>query len=146
MRLDHGRHRESYWHDGGGGANGDGTVFEVAKTANGYASAPITLVNFSGADGASPNAPLIADAAGNLLGTTLSGGVEGDGTVFEVAKTATGYASTPITVASFNNSDGSVTMAGVVTDAAGNLFGTTTPKSRKWNDRDCHGVRGPQGS
>ena len=30
-----------------GGANGYGSVFEIAKTAGGYATAPTTLVNFT---------------------------------------------------------------------------------------------------
>ena len=45
---------------------------------------------------------LIADAHGDLFGTTAGGGANGAGTVFEIAKTAAGYASTPITLVSFN--------------------------------------------
>ena len=51
-------------------------------------------------------AGLIIDAAGDLFGTTYSGGANGDGTVFEIAKTAGGYASTPTTLVSFNGADG----------------------------------------
>jgi uncharacterized repeat protein (TIGR03803 family) len=47
-----------------------GTVVEIAKTAAGYASAPATLITFNGANGANPSGGLIADAAGNLFGTT----------------------------------------------------------------------------
>jgi uncharacterized repeat protein (TIGR03803 family) len=54
-----------------------------------------TLVNFNGPDGANPDASLIADADGNLFGTTANGEAAGGGTVFEIAKTAGGYASTP---------------------------------------------------
>ena len=54
-----------------GGANGIGTVFEIAKTAHGYASTPTTLVSFNGTDGASPVGSLIADAHGDLFGTTV---------------------------------------------------------------------------
>ena len=53
-----------------GGANGDGTVFEIAKTAHGYASTPTTLVSFNGTNGAYPYGSLIADANGDLFGTT----------------------------------------------------------------------------
>jgi uncharacterized repeat protein (TIGR03803 family) len=70
-----------------GGANGDGTAFEIAKTGGGYASTPTTLVSFNGADGAGPVAGLIADAAGNLFGTTSDGGEAGCGTVFELSGT-----------------------------------------------------------
>ena len=93
---------------GGGGASGDGTAFEIAKTADGYASTPTTLVSFNGANGSGPTS-LIADAHGDLFGTTAGGGaygVYGYGTVFEIAKTADGYASTPTTLVSFNHVDG----------------------------------------
>jgi uncharacterized repeat protein (TIGR03803 family) len=62
-----------------GGANGDGTVFEIAKTAHGYASTPTTLVSFNGANGAEPYGGLIADAHGDLFGTTQLGGANGGG-------------------------------------------------------------------
>src|SRR5208337_3215913 len=71
-----------------------------------------------------PFAGLIADAAGNLFGTTVYGGASGDGAVFEIAKTGRSYA-TPTTLASFNVSDGTYPVAGLIADAAGNLFGTT---------------------
>jgi uncharacterized repeat protein (TIGR03803 family) len=75
-----------------GGSNDDGTVFEIAKTAHGYASTPTTLVSFNGANGADPIAGPVADAHGDLFGTTVAGGANRDGTVFEIAKTADGYA------------------------------------------------------
>jgi hypothetical protein len=61
-----------------------GTVFEIAKTASGYASSPATLVSFNGTDGAFPYGSLVANANGDLLGTTSKGGTWGDGTVFEI--------------------------------------------------------------
>ena len=45
-------------------------MFEIAKTASGYASTPTTLVSFNGTDGREPFAGLIADGAGDLFGTT----------------------------------------------------------------------------
>jgi uncharacterized repeat protein (TIGR03803 family) len=117
-----------------GGANGGDTVFETVKTAGGYASTPITLVNFCAlancADGSGPFAGrLIADANGNLFGTTFNGGANNAGTVFEIVKTARGYASAPTILASFcslpNCADGLNPVAGPIVDANGNLFGTT---------------------
>jgi uncharacterized repeat protein (TIGR03803 family) len=104
---------------------GFGTVFEVAKTATGYASAPTTLVSFNGANGEYPYAGLIADAGGNLFGTTSSGGANGDGTIFEIPKTVTGYASNPTTLATFNGANGQYPFSVLVADASGDLFGTT---------------------
>jgi len=108
-----------------GGANNDGTVFEIAETASGYASTPTTLVSFNGTDGSTLNGSLIMDANGNLFGTTATGGANNDGTVFEIAKTASGYASTPTTLVSFNGTDGRQPETALIIDAHGNLFGTT---------------------
>ena len=71
-------------------------MFEIAKTAGGYATTPTTLVSFNGNDGSEPFAALIADANGDLFGTTSSGAA--GATVFEIVKTASGYASTPTTL------------------------------------------------
>ena len=69
-----------------GGVNNGGVVFEIANTgtlaAPVYSDTPTTLVEF--AFGASPEASLIADANGNLYGTTMMDGDSADGTVFEV--------------------------------------------------------------
>jgi uncharacterized repeat protein (TIGR03803 family) len=80
-------------------------VFEIAKTAQGYASTPTTLVSFNGTDGREPTSGVIADAHGDLFGTTYLGGAYGLGTVFEIAKTAHGYASTPTTLVNFNGTN-----------------------------------------
>jgi hypothetical protein len=107
-----------------------GTVFEIAKSANGYAGTPTTLVKFNYADGSEPQASLIVDAVGNLFGTTVVGGdlscTDGCGTVFEIAKSANGYAGTPTTLVKFNYADGALPYAGLTADAKGNLFGTTS--------------------
>jgi uncharacterized repeat protein (TIGR03803 family) len=110
-----------------GGANSYGTVFEIAKTSTGYASTPTTLVSFDGTNGATPEAGLIIDAAGNLFGTTSGGGTYNEGTVFEIPLVSGSYASTPTTLVSFNvaNGDGAYPAAALTADTAGNLFGTT---------------------
>lgn len=69
----------------GGGAGGQGTVFQLTPAGTLY-----VLYSFTGgSDGGRPGADLIADAAGNLYGTTSSGGATascpgGCGTVFEL--------------------------------------------------------------
>jgi uncharacterized repeat protein (TIGR03803 family) len=126
-------------HLGGGGfALGAGTVFEIVKTAAGYAGTPITLATFHDlSDGLSPEGRLIIDANDDLFGTTsgidpLAGtGAAGElpatpGTVFEIKKTAAGYASTPTTLVAFNGADGATPVAGLLADASGDLFGTTS--------------------
>jgi uncharacterized repeat protein (TIGR03803 family) len=107
-----------------GGAVGGGTVLEIAKTAGGYASTPTDLVSFQSPDGEQPQGSLIADANGDLFGTTTSGGASNDGTVFEVKKTAGGYASAPTTLVSFDGDNGDLfgTTAAGGADTSGTVF------------------------
>ena len=113
-----------------GGANDAGAVFEIAKTASGYASAPTILASFyGGGNGYDPQGSLIADANGDLFGTTEYGGASGYGTVFEIVNNGTlsapSYASTPTILASFNVSNGRYPLGSLIADANGDLFGTT---------------------
>jgi uncharacterized repeat protein (TIGR03803 family) len=108
-----------------GGPNGVGSVFEITHTSTGYASTPATLASLNGTDGSYPSGELLADSTGDLFGTTLRGGADSDGTVFEVVNTSTGYASTPMTLATFNGANGAYSYGPLIADAAGDLFGTT---------------------
>ncbi len=103
------------------GGRGRGTVFELVASTNTI----VTLATFNGANGYGPNAGLIADASGNLYGTTGGGGTGGSGTVFKVA------AGTHVlsTLANFDHLNGGEPRASLVMDAAGNLYGTTTTGS-----------------
>jgi len=100
-----------------GGESGYGTVFQL-DPATGVL---VTLVSFDGTKGSYPTAGLIADAAGNLYGTTYRVGMSGSGTVFQV-NPITGILTT---LASFNGANGRYPDAGLIADAAGNLYGTT---------------------
>jgi uncharacterized repeat protein (TIGR03803 family) len=80
-----------------------------------------TLASFNGGNGASPYAGLVMDGSGNLYGTTSSGGASSDGTVFELAHGS----GTPTTLASFNGTNGSDPVAGLILDGSGNLYGAT---------------------
>ena len=119
-----------------GGANGDGAVFEIANLGGG-ADTPVTLLSFNGADGALPYGGLIADAAGDLFGTTDRGGANGDGTVFEIVKTGAGYASTPTILASFDGADGQPPQRSARRRRRGPVWHDTVWRGeRRW-----HGVR-----
>ena len=104
---------------GSGGYNGYGTVFKLDKTGK-----ETVLHRFSGApgDGANPVAGLVRDASGNLYGTTSEGGTEGRGTVFKVDKTGN---ETVLYNFTGTGGDGGTPYAGLLRDAAGNLYGTT---------------------
>ena len=84
-----------------------------------------TLVTFNGANGSKPDSSLIADANGDLFGTTSTGGANGQGTVFEIVKTAAGYASTPTTLFAFDGRHGAIRAP-------------ARPRSGRWT-----GTRGP---
>jgi hypothetical protein len=90
------------------GVDGYGTAFEIVKTPTGYASAPTILFTFDATHGAYPNGGLLADANGNLFGTTARGGLTNNGTAFEIAKTSSGYASTPTILFNFDGVNGAV--------------------------------------
>ena len=66
----------------GGGNNNHGTIFELTSGAHGWTLT--TLHSFDGSDGGTPNGGLIFDAAGNLYGTSPSGGTYNGGNVFEM--------------------------------------------------------------
>jgi uncharacterized repeat protein (TIGR03803 family) len=109
-----------------GGASGFGTVFKL-DTAGGTYS---VLYSFSGkADGGNPYAGLVLDPAGNLYGTSSSGGAlnclggqnnkVGCGLVFKV-NSVTGIEG----VYNFT-AGGDFPVAGLARDTTGNLYGTT---------------------
>jgi len=80
-----------------------------------------TLATFDGANGANPTAALISDSAGNLYGTTSSGGAYGKGAVYEIAAGTNALT----TLYSFSGNDGQTPYASLTRDSAGNLYGTT---------------------
>ena len=115
----------------GGGASGYGTVFKV----NVSTGAITTVVDFDNSTsmtdnsrGAHPEAGLVSDGAGNLWGTTCGLGGNGYGTVFKV-NMSTGAITTVVDFDysrdASDNSRGAQPLAGLVSDGAGNLWGTT---------------------
>jgi uncharacterized repeat protein (TIGR03803 family) len=104
-----------------GGAYGYGVVFELSP---GSPWTEKVLYNFTGAtDGAYPQSTLISDSSGNLYGTTVSGG-SGAGVVFVLLPGSPNW--TEVVLYAFSGAgDGGNPAAGLVRDAAGNLFGTT---------------------
>jgi hypothetical protein len=123
----------------GGGSLGGGTAFQLAAPAQpGGAWTKTTLHNFNynSNDGAVPLGTMIFDKAGNLYGTTEFGGngcyfnttPYGCGTVFELTPPSAGGAWRE-TVLDFFGTLGPEPRqptAGLVLDAAGSLYGTTT--------------------
>jgi uncharacterized repeat protein (TIGR03803 family) len=109
----------------GGGLQNQGTVFKISSSG-----AERVLYTFCSqsqcSDGANPSAALIADKAGNLYGTTVSGGATQWGTVFKL--TTSGIETVLHNFCSVQDScaDGAQPAANVTIDSSGNLYGTTS--------------------
>jgi uncharacterized repeat protein (TIGR03803 family) len=107
-----------------GGTHDHGTVFQLTPNGDGSWTKH-TLHSFRHNDGHNPLSSLIFDAAGNLYGTTSEGGAQSEGTVFQLTPNGDG-SWTESVLHSFSGSDGANPAAGVIFDAAGNLYGTTS--------------------
>jgi uncharacterized repeat protein (TIGR03803 family) len=107
-----------------GGADGAGVVFKLSSIGTDAVLYTVT----GGADGFEPNGPLIQDAVGNLYGTTNAGGSTTGtcrcGVVFELIRRNSGY-DFKVLQNFTGGADGAIP-AGLVRDAAGNLYGTTS--------------------
>jgi uncharacterized repeat protein (TIGR03803 family) len=128
--------------NGGAGCDlaiGCGTVFRLAP--DGTETVLHAFVGGGGKhnhrDGGWPEAGLIADATGNLYGTTYYGGRNGClgnygcGTVFMIAPDGT-----ETILHTFRGHDGAWPQASLVMDNVGNLYGTTFGGARR---NGCHG-------
>ena len=130
-----------------GGLSYSGTVYELVPNALRTKWAYHRLHSFcedqvSCKDGWAPNGGLIIDAAGNLYGTTMRGGSNHNGVIYELSKTANGW--TYRTIYNFTgiggNSVPSTGLAyygqqlGAPWDGSSPLFGTT--------DKDVYGKGG----
>jgi uncharacterized repeat protein (TIGR03803 family) len=110
-----------------GGAYKVGTVFELSPAAGGvWTEKVLYAFKNNNIDGRNPAANLIFDAAGNLYGTTSSGGAYGYGTAFELTpKGGGGWKEKQLHTFNLNGSDGFYPFVPLTLDAAGNLYGTT---------------------
>jgi uncharacterized repeat protein (TIGR03803 family) len=94
---------------------------------NAQASTEKVIYSFgSGKDGSGPVSSLIFDTAGNLYGTTASGGAQNDGTVFELTPGSGGKWTESIIHSFTGGKDGLTPLGNLIMDAAGNLYGTTS--------------------
>ena len=113
----------------GGGKYGFGVAFELFPRADGKWGERVLHAFQGGSDGTYPMGGLIFDSAGNLFGTTLSGGNNqcgvfnpiGCGIVFKLTPNSTGWTETAL--ARFHGKPNSTPINDLLMDSAGNLYG-----------------------
>jgi uncharacterized repeat protein (TIGR03803 family) len=98
-----------------GGTYDKGTIFEIPLN-----KAVHTLVNFNGANGASPDSHIVQAPNGTYYGTTREGGASNKGTVFSFTPKSFQ------TLVSFNGVNGDTPAAGLLRGADGRFYGTTS--------------------
>jgi uncharacterized repeat protein (TIGR03803 family) len=103
-----------------------GTVFELMPQQDGsWHERVLHNFDFYNDDAASPNA-LSFDADGNLYGTSYDGGSNDLGTVFQLIPAGNGsWTESVLFNFNLNASDGAYPSASLISDAAGNFYGTT---------------------
>jgi uncharacterized repeat protein (TIGR03803 family) len=105
-----------------GGKFGKGNIFELSW---GHHVKAFHVFNPTGKLGFHPLGNLIEDAQFNEYGTTYSGGVGHNGTVYKMTYNHITGGGAWAAIHSFSGNDGTGAGAGLVFDAAGNLYGTT---------------------
>src|ERR1019366_5953849 len=111
---------------GGGGScsGGCGVVYKLTPAGSGWTES--TVYTFTGgADGAAPWAGVTLDQAGNLYGTTSSGGAFSGGTVYELSPAGSGWTQKTLHSFQLSQTDGANPYAGLIFDQSGNLYGAT---------------------
>ncbi len=107
-----------------GGVNGFGTVYEVSPRQGQWQFT--TLYAFKDQpDGALPYGAVVADKSGNLYGTTYYAGVNDQGTVYKLTRSNGAWTET-VLYSFKGGTDGAAPISNLVSDAAGNFYGTTS--------------------
>jgi uncharacterized repeat protein (TIGR03803 family) len=104
------------------GAQGYGTIFELAQTSGTWTLNTLYTFQYA-SDGGQSYAGLISDSSGNLYGTTSTGGPNNAGTVFELKRSGGSWVFNVVYAFSGTFSDGP--RASLIMDSGGNLYGTT---------------------
>jgi len=127
---------------------GCGTVYELTKESGYYTYNLLYEFcpdEYQCPDGAFPYGGLVVDSAGNLYGTTVSGGAEQIGTVYELSPPQVqGGAWTATVLHSFCTTyhckDGYAPYSRLLMDSLGNLYGTTSSGGNNTNCPDGCGT------
>ena len=112
---------------GGGLYAGGSVVFELSPSPGGTWTETV-LYNFgNGNDGSGSVSELVFDSAGNLYGTTNTGGAHRGGTVFRLSPSPNGWTETVLHSfwGKIQGPSPCAPVGGVVMDSVGNLYGVT---------------------
>jgi len=104
------------------------TVFELSPNGNGGWN-PTVIHTFTSSpkDGTAAYGTPVLDKNGNLYGTTLLGGAkDGGGTVYKLSPGNKGWTEKILHSFEQNGKEGGEPLAGVMLDAAGNIYGTAS--------------------
>jgi uncharacterized repeat protein (TIGR03803 family) len=101
---------------------GCGVVFELTPARGQWTETVLHKFSLDGIDGEYPASGVIFDHAGNLYGTTVSGGTNSAGAVYRLTNSGSGWVES--TLYSFGT-EGDEPFGGLVIDGSGNLFGST---------------------
>jgi uncharacterized repeat protein (TIGR03803 family) len=138
------------------GANGYGSVYKLTPNVNGTWSETVLYKFLGQPDGEISRAEVTLDTAGNVYGTTTTGGSSSDGIVFQLVRSATGEWTENV-LYDFVSTVGCTPVAPVWIDSAGNLYGTAagcgvnnagavyelSPGSEGWTETTIHSFGGP---
>jgi uncharacterized repeat protein (TIGR03803 family) len=101
-----------------------GVVFELSRSGGSWTESVLHSFSESGNDGLIPYGGVVLDSAGNLYGTTVLGGIDNGGVVFQLTQSGSSWTETVLH--SFGGlNDGVGPIGGLIMDRQGNLYGTT---------------------
>jgi uncharacterized repeat protein (TIGR03803 family) len=112
-------------YNGGTGScsGGCGTVYELTPS-NGSWTETVLYSFTQGGDGQHPWGGVTFDTAGNLYGTTVYGGASGNGAIYQLKPSGSGWTET-VLYSFTGGTDGANPYAGLIFDSSGNLYGAT---------------------
>ncbi len=108
-----------------GDSSAVGVVYELTPQGSGWTESFLHEFFSGTGDGYAPYSGVVFDNAGNLYGTTTSGGSGGFGTVFQLTRSGSGWTETILHNFQIDT-EGCCAYGGLIFDQAGNLYGATS--------------------
>lgn len=107
------------------GGNADSGLIYTLTPSNGHWTQNILYDVRDDGDGQFPWGGVIFDNTGNLYGVMTGGGPNGDGVVYELSPSGSGWTESTIHSFTYQGNDGMAPQSGLIRDSAGNLYGAT---------------------